>query len=123
MKGFVSKLIAMTHAQWIFRCITKHHHTKGTKVLAIQEDLMREIERLLDTGVEGVAQEDRWLLEIDQDSLLSYLVEDKQFWLNAVNAAMKAAMHALDQSDGATNSWSEVMRDDKFCKKCPQEDD
>ena len=83
---------------------------------------MREIERLLDTGVEGVAQEDRWLLEIDQDNLLSYSVEDKQFWLNAVNAAMKAAMHALDQSDGATNSWAEVMRDGKFCRECPKEE-
>ena len=54
MKGFVSKLLEITHAQWIFRCITKHHSNKGTKVLAIQEDLMRELERLLDTGVEGV---------------------------------------------------------------------
>ena len=73
--------------------------------------------------LEGVAQEDRWLLEIDQENLLSYSVEDKQFWLNAVNAAMKAAAHALDQSEGATNSWSEVMRDGKFCKKCPKEED
>ena len=70
-----------------------------------------------------MAQEDRWLLEIDQDNLLSYSVEDKQFWLNAVNAAMKAAMHALDQSDGATNSWAEVMRDGKFCRECPKEED
>ena len=70
----------MTHAQRIFRCITKHHRTKRTKVQAIQEDVMREIERLLNTGVEGVAQEDRWMLEIDQENLLSYSVEDKQFW-------------------------------------------
>ena len=33
MKGFVGKLIEMTHKQWIFRCITKHHRTKGTKAL------------------------------------------------------------------------------------------
>ena len=58
---------------------------------------MREIENLLDTGVEGVAEEDRWMLEIDQESLLSYSVEDKQlFWINAVTAAMKAAKHALE---------------------------
>ena len=36
---------------------------------------------------------------------------------------MKVVMHALDQSDGATNSWSEVMRDGKFCRKCPKEED
>ena len=27
MKGFVGKLLAMTHSQWIFRCISKHHRT------------------------------------------------------------------------------------------------
>ena len=114
MRGFTLKLFEMTHAQWIFRCITKHHSTKGTKVLAKQETLMREIENLLDTGVEGVAEEDRWMLEIDQESLLSYSVEDKQFWINAVTAAMKAAEHALEQSDRTTNSWSKVMQDGKF---------
>ena len=73
----MSKLLEMTHHQWIYRCITKHHKTKGTKVLAVQEDLMTEIERLLDTGAEGVAQEDRWILEIDQDQIMSFTVEDK----------------------------------------------
>ena len=55
----MSKLLEMTHAHWIFRCITKHHKTKDTKVLIVQEDLMQEIERLLDTDAEGVVQEDR----------------------------------------------------------------
>ena len=40
--------------------------------------------------MEGVAQEDRWMLEMDQDQIMSYTVEDKQFWINAVNAAMRA---------------------------------
>ena len=76
---------------------------------------MREIENLLNTGVEGVAEEDRWMLEIDQESLLSsYSVEDKQFWINAVTAAMKAAEHALEQLDRTTNSWSKVMQDGRF---------
>ena len=95
--------------------------SKGTKVLAKQENLMREIENLLDTGVEGVAEEDRWMLEIDQESLLSYSVEDKQFWINAVTAAMKAAEHALEQSNRTTNSWSKVMQDGKF--KTPNQQD
>ena len=75
---------------------------------------MREIKNLLNTGVEGVVEEDKWMLEIDQESLLSYSVEDKQFWINAVTAAMKAAEHALEQSDKTTNSWSKVMQDRRF---------
>ena len=82
---------------------------------------MREIKNLLDTGVEGVAEEDRWMLEIDQESLLSYSVEDKQFWINAVTAAMKAAEHALEQSNRTINSWSKVMRNGRF--KTPNQQD
>ena len=44
MKGFVGKLIEMTHKQWIFRCITKHHRPKGTKALASQQELLSAIE-------------------------------------------------------------------------------
>ena len=91
-------------------------------MLAVQEDLMTEIERLLDTGAEGVAQEDRWMLEIDQDQIMSYTVEDKQFWINSVNAAMKACANALEKSDGASKSWSDVVRDCKLWTEQPSQD-
>ena len=45
MKGLVGKLLEMTHTQWIFRCISKHHRTKGSLVLKANKDLLREIER------------------------------------------------------------------------------
>ena len=35
LKGFVGKLLELTHSQWIYRCITKHHKTKGTKVFSV----------------------------------------------------------------------------------------
>ena len=62
------------------------------------------------------------MLDIDQDQLMSYSVEDKQFWINSVNAAMKACVNALEKSDGATNSWSKVVRDGKFWTKQPSQD-
>ena len=54
-KSFVERLLAMNHKQWIFRCTTKHHRTKGTKVLANQRDVLRKIERQLATGVRSLA--------------------------------------------------------------------
>ena len=54
------------------------------------------------------------MLEIDQDQIMLSTMEDKQFWINSVNAAMKACANALEKSDGASNSWSEVVQDDKL---------
>ena len=45
VKGLVSKLLEMTHVQWIFRCISKHHPTKGSLVMKANKDLLSEIER------------------------------------------------------------------------------
>ena len=59
MKGFAGKLLEITHSQWIFLCISKHHHTKGTLVLASKEELMGEIERQLKMGVDAIAEDDR----------------------------------------------------------------
>ena len=44
LKAFISKLMEMTQGMWIFRCISKHHHTKGSLVLASKAKLFKEIE-------------------------------------------------------------------------------
>ena len=114
LKGFVGKLLELTHSQWIYRCITKHHKTKGTKVLAAREDLFQEIERLLDVGTEGVAPEDKWMLEVDIQQLQEYSLKDMQFWIHAVEAARSASSAAKKVSDGATSSWNDIIKDGKF---------
>ena len=37
MGGFIGKLIDLTHPQWIFRNITKHHNTNGTIKLDVKQ--------------------------------------------------------------------------------------
>ena len=44
MQDIILKLLDITHSQWIYRSLAKHHHTKGTKKLDSKEDLMKEIE-------------------------------------------------------------------------------
>ena len=68
-KGFVSQLLQITHSQWIFRCITKHHHTNGTNALKSREEVLTRIEQQLDKGLEALPPEDQWLLEIDPQEL------------------------------------------------------
>ena len=37
MKGFIGQLLDLIHSQWIFRNITKHHHTNGIIKLEARE--------------------------------------------------------------------------------------
>ena len=114
LKGFVGKLLEMTHAQWIFRCITKHHQTKGTIVLKANEDLLQEIERLLSIDVDNVSEDNRWMLELDVEQLSLFSVAEKQFWIHAVEAARQASTRAIELSEGATNNWNNIIKDKKY---------
>ena len=69
IKAFICKLMEMTHGMWIFRCISKHHRTKGALVLASKAKLFKEIESQLALGEEALAEEDRWMLEVDVGQL------------------------------------------------------
>ena len=54
-----------------------------------------------------MAEEDKWMLEI---GLEDSSTEDYQYWLYAVEAARQAGAHALEVSNGATASWSDVVK-------------
>ena len=66
---------------WIFWCISKHHHTKGSLVLAFKEELMGEIERQLEMGVDAIAEDNRWMLEIDMEEVRESTLMEQQYWL------------------------------------------
>lgn len=114
MKGFVCKLIEMTHKQWIFCCVTKHHMTKGTRALANQQDLLNAIEEQLKMGAKSLAPEDQWMLELDQNEINSKSARWQQYWLWAVEAARTAGRNAERITKGKTTSWKNIMEDDRF---------
>ena len=71
MRGLTKKTLALTHSQWISRNITKHHHTNGTIRLEAKQDVMKEIERQLDLGLNNLPPKSKFLLEIDTTDPMS----------------------------------------------------
>ena len=114
MRGFLEQLLSLTHSQWIFRNITKHHSTNGTIQLDRRESILKEIERQLNLGVGSLPPESRCLLEIDTSELSSRKTEDQQYWLYAIIAARQAGVRALELSKGKTASWEAIMKDKRF---------
>lgn len=90
-RGFLDQLLSLTHTQWICRNLTKHHRTKGTKVLASRDQIQKEIEHQLSLGTDGLPEAARCLLEIPQETLFAKSTEQQQYWLNAAVASREAA--------------------------------
>ena len=114
MRGLIEKLLALTHSQWIYRNITKHHHTNGTIKLEAKQDVMKEIERQLELGLNNLPPESKFLLEIDTTDLMSSEIESQQYWLFSIEAARAAGERAMKLSEGKTSSWNDIMANGKF---------
>ena len=83
------------------------------------EDLLTEIERQLDMGVDCVADKDKWMLEVDPVQLANFSLKEKQYWLYEVEAARQAGTRAMEVTEGATNDWAEAMKDETLSRKIP----
>ena len=114
MCGFISKILEVTHTQWICRNITKHHHTKGSAIRSAKEHALREIEKNLDKGIDSLAPECQCLLEIPEDELQGMPLEDQTLWLYAFEAGEAARAHASKLSEGREVSWDNIIRHGKF---------
>jgi hypothetical protein len=80
----------MTHSLRIYRCVLVHDWTTGTIISDHKEELMREIEHQLELGADGLAEEDRFLLERNFDKLSMTNGELQEYWLLAIQAAREA---------------------------------
>ena len=85
------KLLETTHVQWIFCCIIKHHRTKAI-----------------------IALTDKWMLEVDVQQVVSYILADNQYWIHAVEVVRQAGTCAAKLSEGVTNKWDNIVRDRHF---------
>ncbi len=100
MKGSIGMMLDMTHAQWMCRNFSKHHHTHGSLQVKTRREIHTDIERQLDMGLNTIPKESRYLLEIDTRNLFQLWMTGQQYSLHAIEAARTAGQKALELSEG-----------------------
>jgi hypothetical protein len=86
----ITQLLQVTHFQWIYRCVLVHDRSTGTLVSEHKEELMKEIAHQLEMGAEGLAEDDRFLLECNFDELATTNDKQQEYWILAIQAASEA---------------------------------
>ena len=89
-KQLISRILQITHSQWIYRNILLHDKSKGYLRNKTAEELAENIHRLAELQPEDVPTESKFLLEIDSGKLIKEHVETQAYWVIAVKAARKA---------------------------------
>jgi hypothetical protein len=100
-KELVIKLLEITHGQWLYRNMVVHDRTAGEIVSRRKEEIREALEEQLEFGEEGLAEEDRFLLEINLDDLDNSSGEDQTYWLLSLQAARAARQLQLRQNTDA----------------------
>eukprot|EP00804_Cyclotella_cryptica_P006975 CCRYP_007113-RA/>CCRYP_007113-RA protein AED:0.75 eAED:0.75 QI:0/-1/0/1/-1/0/1/0/1178 len=83
----VKKLLEATHGVWIYRNITIHDATAGMIVTKGKEQLLQDIETQIELGGEGLAEQDKWMLEVNLSAMDTSTGEKESYWLLAIRSA------------------------------------
>jgi hypothetical protein len=89
-KQFTSKLLQITHSQWICHNVSLHDRCQGYLHTKSAEEIMREIESLSSLAPKDVPKVSRFLLKINFTELSKFHIETQKYWTLAVNAARTA---------------------------------
>ncbi len=77
-KQFISKLLQITHSQWIYCNVLLHDRRQGYLHTKSAEKIMREIESLSSLAPEDVPEASRFLLEINFTELSKFHIETQK---------------------------------------------
>ena len=98
-KQFISKLLQITHSQWIFRNFSLHDKTHGYLRNKKADEILQLINEFSEVAPEEVPEDSRFLLEINFSELTKSHLETQTYWTLAMDAAIKAK--ALESARGA----------------------
>jgi hypothetical protein len=98
-KQFISKLLQITHSQWIYRNVSLHDRQQGYLHKKNAEEIVREMEFLSTLAPEDIPKASRFLLEINFTELSTFQIETQKYWILAVTAACTA--QELNSARGA----------------------
>lgn len=89
-KSFIYQLLQISHSQWLYRNFTLHHRTRGYLATKARLEILEKIADLADVRSTDIPEESAFLLEIDFRGLVVSTVNRQQYWVAAMQAAIKA---------------------------------
>ena len=89
-KQFISKILQLTHSQWIYCNILLHDKKQGYLRHKQSKDLLQEITELSELSPDKVPDGSKFLLEVNFTKLTSSHIETQRLWTLADNMALAA---------------------------------
>ncbi len=102
--GLITRLLEITHRQWVYQNLIVHDLVLGTIATARKEELLWEIEQQQELGDEGLLEEDKYLAVVNLVGLETTKKEWQHYWLLAIKTLQKAKILREQQEQQQTVS-------------------
>jgi hypothetical protein len=96
-REFISQLLHLTHGQWLYRNISRHHKVRGLLQDTERRSLLRAIDRFMQVAPEDLPEESKFLVEIDFQALRQSDTVKQSYWVHAIKAAVWAGRRRAKQ--------------------------
>lgn len=107
MRAFITKLLNISHGQWMYRNFSLHNKTRGHLQLQRQTEVLAKIATLAECQPEDIPAESRFLLEVEvTNTLESNSLVQQEYWIAAMKAAIKAGSRAPSHCRHRTSNSS-----------------
>jgi hypothetical protein len=102
--GLITRLLEITHGQWVYRNFIVHDPVLGTIATARKEELIREIKQQQELGDKDLLEEDKYLAEVNLEGLETTSGEQQHYCLLVIKTTQKAKILREQQEQQQTVS-------------------
>lgn len=95
--GLITKLLEITHGQWLYRNVVVHDSTAGRLALTRKEEILSQIEEQMARGGDDLLESEQYLMEVNLDGIDECHGHHHEYWLLAIQAARIAGALAREQ--------------------------
>ena len=85
--GLITKLLEVTHGQWLYRNVHVHDSMSETSETLRKEEIHMEIEKQQELGTDSLGKGDKYLMEINLEDLEETSGKRQLYWLLSIRAA------------------------------------
>jgi hypothetical protein len=93
-KSLISKILHITHSQWIYQNFTLHDKLCGYLHKKKIKDIKLAIEELEETPPEETPKKSKFFLEINFGKLTKSHIKNQQYWIIALQAVITAGQRS-----------------------------
>ena len=107
---FITRVLTVTHSQWVYRNVSFHDKQHGHAKRKRVEELNHTIRHMCDVNPRDLPQDSRFLLEIDGNDMSKESMLKKEYWVETMEAAVKAGMRKAMMGRRARRSKQKAAR-------------